>query len=334
MKICERIVIGIALVWFLMLSSSRSVNAIENVRVLENGTDSMTIVWTAQPGEKSFDVTASYFDYKYKWKIKHGLINGYSTTGTEVTACKLTTSASTVKLTNLKGGEKVFVYIVSYDEEGYYLDDGNYTFETLPGKMEIKNPELIAYVRGLDVNTGKVNQVRNYMLNCYYIVQHAADGYEAQLFNRHKKKIYTCKQSAKYSNLYISGLSDSLYYFRMRAYKKINGKKYYGAWSDKRAVILQPTCQARQSNKGLQIRWNKIQGATGYDVYVSGSTSSGSFKKVLSVKKGKTNVVIKKYEGKKFKRGKTYYYYVLAKKKTSKGIIESARMYKYFRVKY
>ena len=64
----------------------------------------------------------------------------------------------------------------------------------------------------------------------------------------------------------------------------------------------------------MKINWGKIKGASGYTVYVSTKRNSG-YKKVASVKGSKSSVTVKKLKGKKFKSSKTYYVYIVAKKK-------------------
>ena len=73
-----------------------------------------------------------------------------------------------------------------------------------------------------------------------------------------------------------------------------------------------------KKRKNIEIRWNKIDGATEYDIYMIGKTK-GTFTKVKTVKKGKTSAIIKKLKGNRFKSGKSYYYFVIAKRKLKSG---------------
>jgi len=72
----------------------------------------------------------------------------------------------------------------------------------------------------------------------------------------------------------------------------------------------------------LNVRWNKIAGVTGYDIYVSTKRDSG-YKKVASVGRNTTRTNISRFNKKKFSKNKGYYVYVEAKKKVGKTTYKS-----------
>ncbi|MBQ7740510.1 MAG: fibronectin type III domain-containing protein [Eubacterium sp.] len=68
------------------------------------------------------------------------------------------------------------------------------------------------------------------------------------------------------------------------------------------------------SNSAVKLKWNKVKGATGYQVFKSTNKSKG-FKKVKTVNKGKAVTAAVK----SLKKNKTYYFKVRAVKKSAKG---------------
>ena len=101
-----------------------------------------------------------------------------------------------------------------------------------------------------------------------------------------------------------AGLS---YKFRVRAYKKIDGKKYYSSWTYLTTPTKpsKPTIKTPSTNKKHQIiaKWKKVSSCSGYQVQYS---KKSNFKSVIATKtvsgKSKTS-----YTGKNFTKGKKYY---------------------------
>lgn len=118
------------------------------------------------------------------------------------------------------------------------------------------------------------------------------------------------------SNTYtVNKLSSStVYTFRVRAYKKIDGKRYYSSWK----VLNTPTkpkkvsIKAPQSNKNHQIivKWNKAYNASGYQVQFCKNRECESVVGTKDISDGTRE----SYTGKKFTPGKTYYVRVRAYK--------------------
>lgn len=87
-------------------------------------------------------------------------------------------------------------------------------------------------------------------------------------------------------------ITGTAYYYKMRAYKLINGKYYFGSYTtpvSAKAVPVQATSLAltKMSSTTLKISWDKITGATGYRVYRSTSKDSG-YTKIKSITSGST----------------------------------------------
>ena len=120
-----------------------------------------------------------------------------------------------------------------------------------------------------------------------------------------------------------------VYNVQVRGYITVNGQKYYDKWSDKAYLFTQPMVKkASVSGSKLKITWSKVSGVTGYDVYVSAKEKSG-YKKVKSLSSSKSSVTVSKLGGKKFSSKKTYYIYIVGKKKVGKTTYTSGRHYSY-----
>ena len=70
----------------------------------------------------------------------------------------------------------------------------------------------------------------------------------------------------------------------------------------------------KKSSTSIKISWNKVSNASGYYIYRS-TSKSGTYSKVATVSKGSTV----SYTNKSLTKGKTYYYKVVAYRKTSNG---------------
>lgn len=124
-----------------------------------------------------------------------------------------------------------------------------------------------------------------------------------------KIKSITSNSKVTYTN---SGIAcGTTYYYKVRAYRLIDGVYYFGEYSpvvSGKAVPAAPGALsvAKASKKKVTISWNKVSGASGYRIYRSKSKTSG-FSKIKTVTSGAT-VSYKKTTARKVK----YYYKVRA----------------------
>ncbi len=77
-----------------------------------------------------------------------------------------------------------------------------------------------------------------------------------------------------------SGLkAGSKYYYKVRAYKTVNGKKVYGDYSESISMSTKPAAPANLSltaeGERAKINWTRSQGTDGYEVYTSASRDTG-----------------------------------------------------------
>ena len=103
--------------------------------------------------------------------------------------------------------------------------------------------------------------------------------------------------------------TNKTYYYSVVAFKTVDGKRHYG---DASKYITAKTATAtpkisyhkNTSTKKAKIKWSKVSGAKGYELYISTKKGSG-YKRVYSGSK-------REYTKSKLKKGKTYYFKVKA----------------------
>lgn len=130
-----------------------------------------------------------------------------------------------------------------------------------------------------------------------------ADGYTVYRYNQNTKKYKAIKNTKKRSFINKGLTSGKRYVYKVRAYRTVNGKKVYGAYSAKKAAKPIPTAtkvRAKVNRGKAEIRWNKVDGASKYVLYKSTKKNSGYYKERITVKT--------KYTDYDLKKGETYYY--------------------------
>lgn len=221
------------------------------------------------------------------------------------------TTSTNFTFKNLKSGTEYNTRIVSVDatgEESYPTTKYGNLF-TLPGSVSgFKQERWYYFAKSIwlewDIQTG-------------------VSGYEVSLYNAKGKKVKQKKTTSDWITFDIS--SNQVYTAKIRAYTTINGKTYYGSTAKTYCITQARVRSARLANKKLTIKWNKVPGATGYDIYVSTKKNSG-YKKVKSVSAKTTSCTITKFNKKKLTK-KRYYVYVETKKKVGKKTYKSNALY-------
>lgn len=102
------------------------------------------------------------------------------------------------------------------------------------------------------------------------------------------------------------------YYFKVRAYRTVSGKKVLGASSSAKKGYCVPEAAnivnvALDSLNSATLQWNFVPGSNGYYVYRSSLKDSG-YKRIGTI----TNKSTKSYTDKSIVKGSTYYYKVSA----------------------
>lgn len=150
-----------------------------------------------------------------------------------------------------------------------------------------------------------------------------SDGFEWQILDKNGKKLVS-KNVTKNKNGSVTISSskikkNSVYQIKVRTYTiNDNGTKCYSSPTTK-YISRRPVSYTVSQKKNVKIKWDKIDGANRYVIYATtGKTKNVSkFKQVATVKSNKNVYTIKKINGKKLKKGKTYSIYVIPQKKVN-----------------
>lgn len=171
--------------------------------------------------------------------------------------------------------------------------DGTYNF-ILDYKPNMSKPSTFKVstrnTTSLKLSWGKVSGVSGYQLQ-----RKSGDSY----------KTLTNTTATSYTVKSLS--AGTSYTFRVRAYKTVNGTKYYSGWKTLTTITkpAKPSIKAPSTNKKHQIiaKWKAVSKCTGYQVQYS---KKKNFSSVIATKTvaGRTKT---SYTGKNFTKGKTYY---------------------------
>ncbi|MGN0293834.1 MAG: fibronectin type III domain-containing protein [Lachnospiraceae bacterium] len=111
------------------------------------------------------------------------------------------------------------------------------------------------------------------------------------------------------------------YYYKVRAYRKVESSKAYSSYSDIKSakpVPAAPSLTAKAAGySSVKLSWKKVDGAEGYRVYRA-TSKNGTYKAVKTITSGSTVT----YTDGKLNTGTTYYYKVRAYRK-----VESSNVY-------
>lgn len=243
--------------------------------------------------KKYISVSFSHdYGYSGKWKIKLQVFNPGSET-------KFTPyydfdyiyadSSSTVNLfTGYLQNQTVYIQVCSREYYGY-PDDVNYTISVrellpTPSKLKVSSRSTNA----MKLSWSKVSGVSGYQLQ-----RRSGDSW--------KTVATTTSTSSTVKSLKVG----TTYNFRVRAYKTINGTKYYSGWRTLKTPTSpsKPGIKTPSTNKKHQItaKWKKVSACSGYQVQFS---TSSKFKKATT--KTVSGASKTSCTG-KFKKGKKYY---------------------------
>lgn len=137
-------------------------------------------------------------------------------------------------------------------------------------------------------------------------------GYQVEIWSvGGKKKIATYNITSVYTQsktFNINQVKNTGFKVKVRAYKTINGRNYYGNWSATKTIVPQAAAKitTRTGYRSFRATWPKIKNVTKYEVYVCKNTNASSknqvWKKVATLGKNATsytanNLTVGNYNG-------------------------------------
>ena len=216
------------------------------------------------------------------------------------------------KITGLEDGKKYYVKVEPYAADGSIGSGRSLTIETMPARVKNFRQERWWYfINMLEVAWDRIE---------------TADTVNISLYNSKGKKVQSKILSPSSSSVSVSKMKDEVYTVKIQASRTINGNTWQTPVSTIQCFNQARISSAKVSKKKLTVKWKKVGGATGYDIYVSTKQKSG-YKKLKSVGKNTTKATFSKFKGKSFNPKKTYYIYIETKKKNGKRIDKSGRLY-------
>jgi len=150
-----------------------------------------------------------------------------------------------------------------------------------------------------------------------------ASGYEVSRSNSRNGayKAVTTVGAGKVSCIDKNLTKGKTYYYKIRAYKTINGSKVYSSYSSivkRKAALSKPVLTVKAKTRKAQLKWKKVAGATKYEIFRANS-KKGKYKIVKAVGGKKIS-----FTNKKLTKGKKYYYKIRAVQKIGKKTYRSA----------
>ena len=216
------------------------------------------------------------------------------------------------KITGLEDGKKYYVKVEPYAADGSIGSGRSLTIETMPARVKNFRQERWWYfINMLEVAWDRIE---------------TADTVNISLYNSKGKKVQSKILSPSSSSVSFSKMKDEVYTVKIQASRTMNGNTWQTPVSTIQCFNQARISSAKVSKKKLTVKWKKVGGATGYDIYVSTKQKSG-YKKLKSVGKNTTKATFSKFKGKSFNPKKTYYIYIETKKKNGKRIDKSGRLY-------
>ncbi len=252
-------------------------------------TSSVTLNWAKTPESTNYEIY-KYNDSSKKWE-KVG-----------------STAQTSYEVKKLKEGTKYKFKVRAYKTisgKAYY---GSYS-EGIQSTTKVSNPSKVKGLKAKKQTTTSVT------LN--WSKATGATGYEIYKYNTSKKKWEKVGSTTKTSYEVKKLKEGTKYKFKVRAYKTVSGKKYYGLYSEgiqSTTKVSNPSKvkglkAKKQTTTSVTLNWSKATGATGYEVYKYNS-SKKKWEKVGSTTKTS-------YEAKKLKEGTSYKFKVRAYKTVS-----------------
>ena len=280
------------------LEGSIQVSASAAYTFTVTGDRTLTAVFAAigRPAAKA--ASASYRSVRVSWGAVSGA-SGYevcrtSSSGSTVYSRTSTASTSYTK-TGLTTGSTYYFKVRAYCLTGGTKTYGSYSSlvhaKPVPAKPAAKAAS--ASYRSVRVSWGAVS---------------GASGYEVCRTSSNGSTVYERVQTTSGSYTSTGRRTGSTYYFKVRAYRIVNGKRVYGSYSSlvhAKPVPAKPAAKAASASyRSVRVSWGAVSGASGYEVC---RTSSDGSKVYYG-----TSTTLTRFTKTGLSTGSTYYFKVRA----------------------
>ena len=246
--------------------------------IVSNG---IKLTWNNVNGANKYEIYRDYLDTGSFDKIMTVESNSFTdTTATAVT--------------------RYFYRIKSIKENGETSDFSEIIFMPY---VNISNPSIHSYNDKAILKWEKNKYVDGYAI--YRSTSKEGTYEEIKKINNNSTTSYTDKNIK----------AKTVYYYKIKAYKKYENKDYFSADSKivektKYAQVVIKDSYSNDNKKTITIKWKKVSGVTGYQIYRA-TSKNGTYKKIKTIKKKSTTYYTDK---KNIGLGKLYYYKIRAYK--------------------
>ena len=265
---------------------------------------SATIAWNQYPGANCFQV-----EYTNNNQVQY-------VDGNQVT------------MTNLAANKNAYISVSPCRKSSAgYIATSTSNYKSVSAIVVPATPGI----KGTDLD------IKNKALTLYTLDKsgYYADGYEYDIYKvKGNKRVALVKPNSSSSICDVKNKafgSRELFKVKVRAYKKAaNGTKYYTPWSSMNYFSTDKILKSvkNKGSKGIEVKWNKVNGASGYKVYAATKNDPKKYKVVATIKKGTTtSTTFKKFNKKALKKGQRYYIFVEPYYKSGKKTIDVVNGY-------
>lgn len=263
-----------------------TVEPVQNFNYSSVTTNSITLNWNANPN------ATGYVIYRMD-----------NTTNSQYVKFAVLGNKNTTTFTDKKvTSGRCFYYQIKA-----YLKDGDNFYYSSPQTVKLGTcPDAVTGLTVTQQTSGKINIKWNKVSGASGYIVYRMD-YKTN--GKYKAIITVDSNSTSISNVGLE--SGRPYYYRVRAYKEVYGKKFYGGYPTLKTATLPADVTnlkvKSQSTNNISITWDRTPRATGYVVYRMDASTNGKYKKYAVIKSNTPS-----FNDTGLTAGRCYYYRVRA----------------------